>query len=197
MSTNNKMVNLVIAAVALVLGDGCRKDKEDGATGAATVAPAQSATAVTPANKKPLTAARLATLEAYDFNRNGRLDPAEQERMDAERKTRIEALKAQINARYDQNGNGRLEPGEVQTMQADRNKLSVFKGAALRRYDVNHNGVLDPAERDRMVVERQELVRNARAGTTAHYDTNHDGVLDLVERAAMRGQAGSGAAPTR
>jgi hypothetical protein len=46
-------------------------------------------------------------------------------------------------------------------------------------------------------VERQELVRNARAGTTAHYDTNHDGVLDLVERAAMRGQAGSGAAPTR
>jgi len=117
--------------------------------------------------------------------------------MDTERKGRIEALKARVNARYDQNGNGLLEPGEVQTMQADRDKLSVFKGAALRRYDVNHNAVLDPAERDRMVTERQELVRNARAATTAKYDTNHDGVLDLGERAAIHGQAGSGVSAAR
>jgi hypothetical protein len=180
MSTKNKTVKFVIAATALVLGAGCSKDPPPD--------PAKSApiTTATPAKAKPLTAARLATLQAYDSNRNGVLDPAERQRMEEERKARIEALKARINAQYDLNNNGALDRGEAQTMRADTNKLSVFKGAALRRYDVNHNGVLDPAENDRMVLERQELVQKARAGALAKFDINHNGQLDAQERAAMR-----------
>jgi len=70
-------------------------------------------------------------------------------------------------------------------MQADTDRLSVFKGAALRRYDANHNGVLEPAERERMVSERQAFLANARGRLVAKYDTNGNGALDAPERAAM------------
>src|SRR6185369_10191809 len=113
------------------------------------------------------------------------LDAAEKERMASDRKARVEALKMRINARYDRNGNGVLDPDELQTMQADRDKLSAFKGAALRRYDANHNGVLDPDERQRMLTERQAFLKDVQGKLLAKFDTNHDGKLDPPERAVM------------
>jgi hypothetical protein len=179
MSTNGGKVKSVIAGIALVLGVGCGKNAETVATAAPTPV------AAAPVKVKPLEAARLDALKKFDVNANGELDPAEKVRLVAERKARIETLKARINARYDRNGNGALEVGEVQTMQADTDRLSVFKGAALRRYDANHNGVLEPAERERMVSERQAFLANARGRLVAKYDTNGNGALDAPERAAM------------
>lgn len=190
MSTKHKTVKLVIAAIALVLGAGCRADTQD----AATPARPKSATL---AKIGPLSAARLNALQKYDLNGNGELDVAERERMESDRKARIEALKARINARYDRNGNGVLEPDEERTMQADRDKLSVFKGAALRRYDANHNGMLDPAERQRMLTERQAFLKEVQGKLLAKFDTNHDGKLDPQERAAMDHQLAPRAAPTK
>jgi Ca2+-binding EF-hand superfamily protein len=190
MSTNHNIVKFVIAAIALVLGAGCSTDTQDAAT-------TPSTKSATPAKMGPLNAARLDALQKYDLNANGELDVAERERMESERKARVEALKARINARYDRNGNGVLEPDEVHTMQADRDKLSVFKGAALRRYDANHNGVLDPAERQRMLTERQAFLKDVQGKLLAKFDTNRDGKLDPQERAVMDQRLARRMAPTK
>src|SRR5262245_22764751 len=134
MSTMNKTVKVVIAATALALGAGCSKDPPPDPAKTASI------TTAAPAKFRPLSSARQAALQAYDFNHNGELDLTEKQRMEDERKARIEALKSRINAQYDRNGDGVLDRSEAQAIQADRNKLSVFKGAALRRYDVNRNG---------------------------------------------------------
>jgi hypothetical protein len=189
MSTNSKTVKFAIVAVAFVLGAGCRKDSETtGGTKAAVTSatPASGATPGAPGKWKPLSQAQLSTLQAYDSNRNGALDPAERTRMEEERKARIDALKARINARYDRDGNGALDAGEMKTMQGDKDKLSVFKGAAMRRYDVNHDGTLDPIEKERQATERTELLQKAKAAMLAKYDANHDGRLDTIERAAIK-----------
>jgi Ca2+-binding EF-hand superfamily protein len=189
MSTNYRTVQLAALAIALALA-GCRVDTQSAATPASTKS-------ATPAKVGPLSAARRDALQRYDRNGNGELDVAERERMESERKARVEALKARINARYDRNGNGMLEADEVQSLRADRDKLSVFKGAALRRYDTNHNGVLDPDERQRMLSERQVFLRDVRGKLMARFDTNRDGTLDRQERAAMDLQLAPGTAPAK
>jgi len=190
MSTNHKTVKFAIATIALVWGAACRMDTQDAATPTRT----QSAP---PAKVGPLSTARLDALQKYDLNGNGELDVAEKEQMESERKARVVALKARINAPYDRNGNGVLEPNEEQTMQADRDKLSAFKGAALRRYDANHDGVLDPAERQRMVTERQAFLKDVKGNLLAKFDTNRDGKLDPQERAVMDHQIAPRTAPTK
>jgi Ca2+-binding EF-hand superfamily protein len=155
------------------------------------------ATAILPTKTGPLTAARRDTLHKYDLDGNGKLDVAEEQRMTAERKARVEALRARINSRYDQNGNGVIEPDELRALQADRDKLSVFKGAAMRRHDANHDGVLDPDERQRMRTERQAFLKGAQGKLLAKFDTNHDGKLDAQERAAKAHQLAPKTTPTK
>lgn len=195
MATNNTLAMLAIMAIPLGLGAGCRK-----APGAAQAAESPVAAApppAVPAKARPLTAAQVGTLQRYDGNRDGQLDPTERARMDAEHKERIDLLKGRINARYDKNGNGVLDPDEVRAMQADTDKLSVFRGAAMRRYDANHDGVLDADEKDRMKAEQRTFLNDMRTRTLAKYDTNRDGKLDIQERAAMDRQLAPAAAPTK
>jgi hypothetical protein len=90
-----------------------------------------------------------------------------------------------------------LEPVEAQAMQADRDKLSGFKGAALRRYDQNHDGVLDPTERQRMQTERQGFLKDMNGKLLARFDTDHDGKLDPQERVVMDHQLAPTAVPTK
>jgi len=190
MSTNHTNVKFVIAAIAVVVVASCGMDPRD----AATQARAKPETA---AKMGPLKAAQLDALRNYDRNGNGELDVAEAQRLESERKARVEALRVRINSRYDRNGNGVLEPDEVHRTQADRGKLSGFKGAALRRYDDDHDGVLDPAERQRMLTERQAFLKSMNDKLLAKFDTNRDGKLDRSERAAMDHQLAPKTGPTK
>ena len=187
MSTN-KITKLALAAIAIALTGGCQASQD--------LAPAHDAPAAG-GKARPLTAAHLEALQNYDRNADGQLDLVEQQRMEAERKARIDALKARINARYDRNGNGVLEPDEQRTLQADRDRLSHFKGRALRRYDTNHDGVLDPDERRRMVAERKAFLGDMKGKLLARFDANHDGKLDRQERLAMDQQLAPKASPLK
>ena len=164
MSTIAKAPQLIVAML-LASSVACSNAKHDTTT-TSDAAPSAAPVTTPPAPRtkaKPLTEGLQRGLEGYDANNNGVLDPEEKEKMASERKARIDALKARINARYDRNHNGVLEPAEEQAMQADTDKLSVFKGAALRRFDANHNGVLDPNEKERMVTQREAFLKNMQA----------------------------------
>jgi Ca2+-binding EF-hand superfamily protein len=190
MSTHHTNVKFIIAAIAVVLGAGCGVDTQDG------VKPAR-AEPEPPAKIGPLKAAQLDALRTYDRNGNGELDVAETQRMESERKARVEALRVRINNRYDRNGNGVLDPDEAHAMQADRDRLSGFKGAALQRYDKNHDGALDPTERQRMQIEQQAFLKEMNGKLLATFDTDRDGKLGPQERAVMDHQLAPRTAPTK
>jgi hypothetical protein len=178
MFTNHRTVKYILAAIAVAFVAGCPMDTQD----APEPAPTKAAP---PAKVGPLSAARVDALHKFDLDANGELGVAEKARMESQRKARVDALKARIHGGYDRNGNGVLDPDEKQKLQADRDKLSVFKGAALRRYDANHDGVLDRSERQRMLTERQAFLKDVNGKLLAKFDANRDGKLDTQERAAM------------
>ncbi len=135
---------------------------------------------------RPVTSARKRSLEQYDANRNGKLDPEEKDRMREDLQGRMKTLKAQVNARYDKNKNGVIEPEEEKLIREDREKHKVFKGAALRRYDKDGSGDLDEQERKTMSEERDAFVRRIREQVLRHYDLNRNGRLDPDEQALMQ-----------
>jgi EF hand len=169
MSTMNKTVKIAIATIALGLGVGCHKDSQDASAAGATASLAKPAT-TTAVPSKPLYAARQAALLKYDANHDGMLDLLEQGRMEADRKARLDLLRARMTA-------GAI-PG-------DTGNHAAVKGAALRRYDANHNGVLDPAERQHMMTEREAFLGKMKARQLATYDTNHNGKIDVQEQAII------------
>src|SRR6266496_1943166 len=106
-----------------------------------------------PAPKRGETLGKITgpTLEKYDLNRNGFLEPSEREAMRKDREARVKTITPRLFAKYDANKNGVLDPEETAAVQRDRERLrTASRGKALQRYDANRNGVLDPEEKEAM-----------------------------------------------
>jgi hypothetical protein len=109
---------------------------------------------LTPAQVEQLMATHQMLLQRFDANRNGRLDPPEQQQARP-------VIAQMMVQQFDANRNGRLEPDELKAAKQAGEALQQAFGQpqglgdlppqvqqqVLQRFDANRNGRLDPAEK--------------------------------------------------
>ncbi len=111
----------------------------------------------------------------FDWSQFQQLSPEE-------RRERMRAMRAEIEARLDTNGDGKVDDDE----RLDGVLASPMGQRLLDRFDANGDGLLDEAERQAM--REQEARRRAEqeARTLERWDADGDGQLSREERNAMR-----------
>lgn len=110
----------------------------------------------------------------FDWSQFQQLSPEE-------RRERMRAMRAEIEARLDTNGDGVVDDDE----RLDGVLASPMGRRLLDRFDTNGDGMLDEAERQAM--REQEAQRQAaqEARMLERWDADGDGVLSRRERRAM------------
>jgi Ca2+-binding EF-hand superfamily protein len=133
---------------------------------------------------------RGATLEKYDANQNGQLDPEEEAAFERDR----EARRAELFKRFDTDGDGQLSEAEKQAAREQfpgmgrGRRNPEMQARMLEKYDANKNGQLDPEEEQAARRDREAR----RAEFMKRFDTDGDGKLSESERQAMRDQMRKG-----
>lgn len=99
-----------------------------------------------------------------------------------ERRERMRAMRAEIEARLDTNGDGVVDDDE----RLDGVLASPMGRRLLDRFDANGDGMLDEAERQAMRDQEAQRRAEQQARTLERWDANGDGDLSREERDAMR-----------
>lgn len=122
---------------------------------------------------------RWADMEArfanFDWDQFQQLSPEE-------RRERMRAMQAEIEARLDTNGDGVVDDDE----RLDGVLASPMGRRLLDRFDANGDGMLDEAERQAMRDQEAQRRAEQQARTLERWDANGDGDLSREEREAMR-----------
>jgi Ca2+-binding EF-hand superfamily protein len=99
-----------------------------------------------------------------------------------ERRERMRAMRAEMEARLDTNGDGIVDDDE----RLDGVLASPMGRRLLDRFDTNGDGMLDEAERQAMREQEAQRRAEQEARTLERWDADGDGELSRAERDAMR-----------